>query len=91
MLTIKARRVKQGNSRICQEGTKLYQAISPSKMIPDISRSTKLTTTEAMGTKSRGKYTLEIRLESLIRLLLQSVRALEKNCQGSIAEKTRMG
>lgn len=49
------------------------------------------TNTEAAGTISRGKYTLEIRLELLIRLLLADVKAVENKVHGNIAEKTKIG
>src|ERR1700690_687436 len=40
---------------------------------------------------SRGKYTLEIKLELDTRLFPLSVIAVEKNCQGSMPQKTNSG
>ena len=48
-----------------------------------IKKSTMLVITALAGTIRRGKYTLEMRLELPIRLLLASAREVAKNCQGS--------
>src|SRR6516165_1374194 len=53
-----------------------------------IRKSTRLTTSELSGTISRGKYTFETRLALLTRLLLDSLRAVLKSCQGSIPAST---
>lgn len=56
----------------------------------EIRKSIRLVITDEIGMIIRGKYTLEIRLVLLIRLLLESLSALAKNCQGSIAAYTKM-
>ncbi len=56
-----------------------------------IRKSANATTTVAVGTISRGKYTLLIRLALPIRLLDASLRPVEKNVQGSIPANTISG
>src|SRR5258708_914244 len=58
------------------------------RIAKEIRKSTKLVITEPAGIIRRGKYTLETRFAFWIRLLLDSVIEVEKNCQGSIAAYT---
>jgi hypothetical protein len=51
----KATPTNQGKVKIRQVGIKLYQAIKANKIIPEIIKSTKLTTTALVGTTKRGK------------------------------------
>lgn len=53
-----------------------------------MAKSTKLVITALAGTIIRGKYTLDIRLALPTRLLLASLSALLKKCQGNMATKT---
>ena len=80
-------KIKSGSVTIRQLGTKLYQAISPSKIIPEIIKSTKLTTTALVGTTNRGKYTFDSRLALLIKLLLHSLNELAKKLPGQHRRK----
>src|SRR5204863_7584275 len=57
----------------------------------EIKKSTKATTTLAIGIINRGKYTLLIRFEFAMRLLDASVMPLANNAQGSIPAKTISG
>ncbi len=59
-------------------------------MAKEIKKSTKLDITALAGTIILGKYTLDIKLLLVTRLLLLSVSAVEKNCQGSMAASTNM-
>src|SRR5262249_20935640 len=79
---------KTGNSRICQPGTNSYQAIIATIMRKLMEKSTKATTTAAMGTINLGKYTLQIKCSLLSRLLDASLKALEKKLHGSMPTKT---
>jgi hypothetical protein len=54
----------------------------------EIKKSIKLVITELAGMIRRGKYTFETKLVLLIRLLLASESAVEKNCQGNIPVST---
>ena len=63
----------------------------PTRMANEIRKSTKATTTVALGTISRGKYTLLIRLELPIRLPEASLSAVEKNVHGSMPANTISG
>ena len=54
----------------------------------EIAKSTKLVITELAGIMSRGKYTLVIRFALPIKLLLDSLHALLKNCHGNIPTNT---
>ena len=54
-------------------------------------KSTKLVMTLLTVIMSRGKYTLEIRLEFVTRLFPLSAIAVEKNCQGNMPQRTRRG
>src|SRR2546430_16642111 len=65
----------------------IISAIKPA----EITKSTRLVITLLAGTTNRGKYTLEIMLALVTRLLPLSASAVEKNCQGSRPQKTRMG
>jgi hypothetical protein len=56
-----------------------------------IRKSTNATTTVAVGTISRGKYTLLIRLALLIRLLEASPNPVAKNVHGSMPANTISG
>jgi hypothetical protein len=80
-----------GNKHRRHVGQKLYQIISPNMTAAEIKKSIKLTARELTGMTKRGKYILEIRLVFAIKLLLAPINELEKNCQGSIAAKTRSG
>ena len=51
----KAIKIKNGNVKIRQSGTKLYQAIKANKIMPEIKKSTKLTITALVGTINLGK------------------------------------
>jgi hypothetical protein len=70
---------------------KPYQSIRNSKMTKEIRKSKKLTITELAGITRRGKYTLDIMLELLIRLLPAPVNDVAKRCHGSMAAKTMIG
>ena len=60
-------------------------------MTKPIRKSTNATITAAVGTISRGKYTLLMRLALLIRLLEASASAVEKKVHGSMPAKTISG
>jgi len=85
---VKANKINRGKNIICQEGMKPYQANNKSMMQNDIPRSTKLVITELAGMIILGKYTLVIKLELPTKLPLASLKALLKNCQGSIPANT---
>src|SRR5208282_5376245 len=87
-LAAKARAINSGSVRSRRSGAKRYHTIKRAISPRVIRKSTKLVMTEPAGTMRRGKYILEIRLALPIRLLLDSLRAVEKNCQGSIAAMT---
>ena len=53
-----------------------------------MAKSTKLVITELAGMISLGKYIFVIRFVFEIRLLLASVKLLEKNCHGNNAANT---
>src|ERR1700722_15667278 len=57
----------------------------------EIKKSTKLVIPLLTTTTSRGKYTFEIRFEFIRRVPPLPVIAVEKNCQGSIPQKTSSG
>jgi hypothetical protein len=59
--------------------------------IADIRKSTQLVITLLTVITNRGKYTFEIIFALDTRLLPLSVIEVEKNCQGSIPQKTRRG
>src|SRR5262249_12962876 len=80
-----------GRSPRCQLGATEYHAIIPIRIRKEIRKSTKATTTDAVGTISRGKYTLLIKFAFPIRLLEASVRPLAKKLQGSIPANTISG
>ena len=79
---------KTGNSRICQPGMNWYQIISAIRIAKLMRKSTKATITAAIGTISRGKYTLLIRLALPIRLFEASATAVAKKLHGSMPAKT---
>src|SRR5215467_8034979 len=91
MLARKASKMNAGSTSIRQSGMNWYQAISPIRIENVIRKSTKATTTVAVGTISRGKYTLVIRLALLIRLLEASLNPVAKNVHGSMPAKTING
>ena len=91
MAAAKTITVKTGIATSLQDGQKLYQIMRPIRIIPDMRKSTKLTITELVGMTRRGKYTFEMRLAFPIKLLLDSDKALAKNCQGNRADKTSIG
>src|SRR5580698_4443266 len=84
----KVSRINAGNTRICQPGAKEYQNMSTASIPTVMAKSTILVTTAPVGISSRGKYTFEIKLALPMRLLDDSVRAVEKNCHGSSAVYT---
>src|SRR5665647_1445690 len=86
-----ATKMNRGRVSMRRLGANPYQTISPTKMIPEIRKSAKLTITALAGITRRGKYTFEIIPALLIRLSPAPLNALEKNCQGSRAAKTRIG
>src|SRR5690606_12689006 len=86
-----AKMMKTGRKRILIGGTNLYHPIRTINSNPQIKKSTRLTITLLVGTMSRGKYTLEIRLVLLTRLCPLSANAVAKNCHGNIAQKTNNG
>src|SRR5215813_5615127 len=77
-----------GKSSICQPGRNWYHAIKASAMAKLMRKSTKDTTTAAVGMISLGKYTLLIRFVLLTRLFEASSSAEEKKVQGSIPAMT---
>src|SRR5215475_4518671 len=87
----KASAIKIGSVNNLQSGRKPYQTIIKAINTSVIRKSTKLVMTDPAGTISRGKYILEIKLAFPTRLLLASLSAVEKNCQGSMAAKTSKG
>src|SRR5262245_61887950 len=91
MLTMKARMMKTGSASICQPGANRYHAIMPTKMTNVIRKSTKETTSVAVGTINLGKYTLLSKFALAIKLLDASPRPVEKNVQGSIPANTISG
>src|SRR6476660_8635203 len=91
MLTRKARRMKAGRIRICHPGANRYQAIMPTRMRKAIRKSTKETTSVAVGTINLGKYTLLSKFALAIKLFDASLRPDEKNVQGSIPANTISG
>src|SRR5208337_4848617 len=72
-------------------GTYRNQTIRIIRKAPEIRKSTKLVITLLTIMMSRGKYTLEIKLEFDTRLFPLSAIAVEKNCQGSMPQKTSSG
>src|SRR6516165_12097476 len=91
MLTKNASSVNAGSTRIRQPGAYRYQTISSIKIEKVIRKSTNATTTVAVGTISRGKYTLLIKLALLIRLLEASLNPVEKKVHGKIPARTIKG
>src|SRR6185437_15711253 len=77
-----------GRKHILIAGIRWYQASNATKKTAEIRKSTKLVITLLTTTTSRGKYTFEIRFEFNRRLPPLSVIAVEKNCHGSIPQKT---
>src|SRR5262245_36910212 len=86
-----ARRTKTGAKIMFGGGTNSYQIINTTINAAEIRKSTKLVITLAAGMTRRGKYTFEIRFAFVTRLLPLSESAVEKNCHGSIPQKTRSG
>ncbi len=84
----KASTINKGRKIICHEGRYWYQIIISNSKANEIPKSTKLVITELAGMIMRGKYTLLIRFEFPIKLLLASLKALLKNCQGNMPAKT---
>src|ERR1700730_2532472 len=91
MLATKASITKPGRTNIRQPGRNRYHAINRASIAKVIKKSTKATTTVAVGTISLGKYTLLIRLALLTRLLDASLTPVAKNVHGSIPAKTISG
>src|SRR5262249_29400550 len=91
MLARNASKTNAGRTSMRQPGGYWYHAISTSKIEKVIRKSTKATTTVAVGTISLGKYTLLIRLALLIRLLAASLSPVAKNVHGNIPAKTISG
>src|SRR6266851_1873023 len=87
-LARKARAINKGRNTICQPGKKWYQMSIASRMTKLIRKSTNETMIMAVGTISRGKNTLLIRLALLIKLLDASAKPVAKNVQGSMPAKT---
>src|SRR5216683_8114745 len=87
-LARKARAMNRGRKTICHPGKNLYQTSIASRMTKLIRKSTNDTMIIAVGTISRGKNTLLMRLALLIRLLDASAKPVAKNDQGSIPAKT---
>src|SRR6185312_10815959 len=71
-----------------QSGMKPYQPISASKMQKLMRKSTNATTTVAIGTIIRGKYTLLMSFSLYIRLLEASLNPVEKNVHGRTPANT---
>src|SRR5674476_717821 len=86
-----ATKINNGKVSMRRLGANPYQIISPTRIIPEIRKSTKLTITALAGITRRGKYSFEIIPALLIRLSPAPLNALEKNCHGSSAAKTRIG
>ena len=88
MLAKNSSKTNAGKAKSCQPGAKLYHAIMPARIKKVTRKSAKATTIVAVGTMSRGKYTLLIRLTLAIKLLEASLRPVEKNVHGSIPANT---
>src|SRR5262249_22853395 len=86
-----ANRRKTGRTKICQPGGNWYHAIIRTRMEKLMRKSTSATTTVAVGTISRGKYTLLIKLALLIKLLEASLNPVEKKVHGKIPARTNKG
>src|ERR1700723_3296717 len=82
---------KSGRNNKATGGTKRYQIIRTKRKTPEIRKSTELAITLLTTITSRGKYTLEIRFEFTTRLFPLSDIAVEKNCHGSMPQKTSRG
>src|SRR5436190_932866 len=80
----KASKTKAGKKATWAAGRKRYQPINRTKKTAEMRKSTKLVMTLLAGMTSRGKYTFEIKLELLTRLLPLSDNAVEKNCHGNM-------
>src|ERR1051325_1893044 len=72
--------INTGKAKIRQSGQNRFQSINIASKQSVIRKSAKLVMTDPAGITSRGKYTFEIRFALPIRLLLDSVRAVAKNC-----------
>src|SRR5258708_6906673 len=77
-----------GSATMCQLGAKRYHTMRPTSSTKLTRKSTNETTTAAVGTMRRGKYTLLMRFELPMRLAEDSDNAVEKNCQGSSPANT---
>src|SRR5262245_1588468 len=87
-LAMKAMPANAGNRRICQPGMKWYQTISVTSIAKLIRKSTKAVITAAIGTISRGKYTLLMRLALPMRLFEASATAVAEKLQGNMPANT---
>ena len=90
-LATKARKRKIGRYRIFQPGTKPYHIIITAKIKNDIRKSIRFTMTVLTGIIRRGKYIFVSMVELPISDVLASLKDVEKNCQGSSAENTKIG
>src|SRR5205814_823399 len=79
-----AKTTNKGRRTIRIFGGYTNQIIKRIRITNEIAKSTSATTTVAVGTIRRGKYTLLIRFAFPIRLLDASVSPVEKNIHGSI-------
>src|ERR1700730_11066264 len=77
-LVMNATAVKMGRSRMCQPGTNAYQTIRPTRIAKLMRKSMNATTTASIGTMSRGKYILLMRLALAMRLFEESDSAVAK-------------
>src|SRR2546423_15200271 len=88
-----ASRIKPGRANIPHVGRMRNHAIMPMRMIKEITKSTIPDTTAEIGSRSRGKYTFETRLELPTTLVVPRVSAPANRLQGSnaVKEKTSYG
>jgi hypothetical protein len=82
---------KAGKKIIVIAGVTWNQIIRAKSKTVDIKKSTKPEITLLIGTMILGKYTFEIRLVLATKLFPLSAIEAEKNCQGSIPQRTRSG
>src|SRR5580658_1406518 len=87
----KASSTKSGRRNTGAGGGRRYQIIRATRKVPEIRKSTKLVMMLLTTMMSRGKYTLEIKLVFDTRLFPLTDIAVEKNCQGSMPQKTSSG